>query len=133
MPKGERVSEMDFSEVCNVGVRPGDPEDHGRSEIGVSSKGRPVGAIEVGGAVRDVTLMFGGGTVYEVELTTLLPGDTFQGVPLTGSPDTFVEKLRSKGYAVEFDFDNIEISSPPIGFFVVEEQVSSICWRMPRG
>lgn len=95
------------------------------TEEGESADGRAL----VGGAERYVSLGGTHGVVTYVAINSLVPGDTFLGVPLSLRPTKFRNELKKAGIATLGKPWDFRLAGTGVSFWVEEGEIVAIAWQ----
>ncbi|MGV0869067.1 hypothetical protein [Corynebacterium kalidii] len=88
---------------------------------------RPIGTyhdVPVGTTERTVSYHYS-----DVELSTLLPGDTLCGVDLSSTPIKVQKDLHRAGYTSTLEDSGVSLDDHPVSMYIFEDEIATICWH----
>ncbi|MEJ6550331.1 hypothetical protein PQI66_12330 [Corynebacterium sp. USCH3] len=103
---------MDFTLECNLPIRPTSTTEE----------------VQVGDTLRSISYAYYGNDVPDVELTSILPGDTFCGVDLCQPPEKVHEDLHRAGYSATLEVDSLELDDHHVSMFICEDAIATVTW-----
>lgn len=122
---------MDFTIDCNLPIKKGMPEESCIDEIDIyhESKSVVTGTILIDGVPRIVRIENASGRISALSVSTLSPGDSFEGIPLSETPVKFQKILSSRGFDSDLDIDSLSISGTNVGFYIDDDRFQSVYWE----